>query len=337
MIIQNFDTNERALLIAEIGNNHEGSSELALELVTAAAEAGADAVKVQIINPERLVNRLETERIAQLSHFRLPLSTFVDMASLARSKGLLFMASVFDLQSLEDMAEMLAAVKIASGDIDFWPLLVKAATLHKPIVLSTGMSTLPEVKMAVDIIARHLPTGRPLADILALLHCVSLYPTQLNEANLRVIKTLHETFHLTIGYSDHTLGIETAIVSLTLGARIIEKHFTLDKTRTSFRDHAMSADPDDMRRLAAIMHNFDKILGSGEKRLSVAEAQAASALRRSIVAARDLAAGTHLTIDDLEYVRPRKGLPPSQATTIVGRKLRVPLRANEFILERHLE
>ncbi len=336
MNIGGFDTSNRVLVIAEIGNNHEGDMTLALEMVAAAAEAGADAVKMQIINPERLVNRSQVERIAQLSRFRLPSSVLAEMASLARTKGMLFIASAFDVQSLEQITSELAAIKIASGDLDFVPLLVKAATLDKPILLSTGMSTLEEVRTAVNTIADYLPAGRSLNDTLALLHCVSLYPAPLAEANLRAIETLREAFHLTIGYSDHTLGIEAAVASLALGARVIEKHFTLDKTRTTFRDHALSADPIDMRRLADVVHSFDAMLGTGEKIPSSAELQMAKAARRSIVAARDLPAGTRLALDDLDYVRPRSGLPPSAAGALIGRRLRVPLNAHDLISESDL-
>ena len=337
MIIGGHDLNQKRLLIAELGNNHEGDAKLAMEMVAAAAEAGADAVKVQVIDPERLVNRAQTERIAQLSRFRLPLLVFAEMAELARTKGMLFIASAFDLQSLEAIAGMVAAIKIASGDLDFTQLLVKAAGLKKSILLSTGMSTLDEVRIAVDTITSHLLTGEILAERLALLHCVSLYPAPLVEVNLRAIPLLRETFGLTVGYSDHTLGIEAAVLSLAFGAHVIEKHFTLDKTRTSFRDHALAADPDDLRRLAAVVHQFDEMQGSGEKHPSAAEVEMSVAARRSIVAACDLKAGTCLTAEDLDYVRPRNGLPPSALASLLGRTLRVELQRHDPVLERHLE
>ncbi len=335
MIIDRFDLSRQRLLVAEIGNNHEGDASLALEMVAAAAEAGADAVKVQVINPERLVNRSQEMRIAQLSRFRLPLSVFAEMASLARSKGMLFAASAFDVDSLQAIADIVAALKIASGDLDFGPILVAAARSGKPIILSTGMGTLGEVKTAVETIEAHLTAGS-LSQKLALLHCVSTYPTPLQEANLQSIQTLGHVFGLTVGYSDHTLGIECAVIALALGARIVEKHFTLDKTRTSFRDHALSADPEELRRLAGVVHGIDCMLGSSEKRPSGPELEMAKVARRSIVAARDLPAGTQLREDDFDYVRPRAGLPPSAAPTLVGRKLRVPLTRHEPILESHI-
>lgn len=337
MKIGSVDLDARIMVIAEIGNNHEGDPARALELVAAAAEAGADVVKVQVINPERLVNRSQVERVAQLSRFRLPVSTWREMAALAQEKGMLFMASAFDEQSLESVAELAAAVKIASGDLDFGPLLVRAAKIGKPIILSTGMAALDEIRAAVEIIARNLPVGQPLAESLALLHCVSLYPAPLETVNLRAIPILRSAFNVTIGYSDHTLGIEMAVAAMALGARIIEKHFTLDKTRTSFRDHAFSSDPVDMKRLTTVAHAFDVALGSGEKTPTPAEAQMAVAARRCVVAARDLAAGTTLAAGDLDFVRPRQGLPPLAAPTLIGRVLRVALKQHEAILESHCE
>jgi N,N'-diacetyllegionaminate synthase len=336
MRIGGLDLNRQRLLIAEIGNNHEGDAGLALELVEAAAEAGAQAVKVQVINPVRLVNYAQQERIAQLSRFRLPLTVVAEMAERAAARGLLFLASAFDEDSLREVAPLLAAVKIASGDLDFLPLLSCAAGLDKPLLLSTGMATLAEIKQAVDHIAAHLPPARTVAGSLALLHCVSLYPTPLESANLTAIQTLQREFGLVAGYSDHCLGIECAAVALGLGARIIEKHFTLDKTRQNFRDHALSADPGDIKRLSELMAAFDGLLGDGKKAPGPAELEMAAAARRSIVAARDLAAGEIIARADLDFVRPRDGLPPAAATSLVGRRLRVPVKYHQKLVENDL-
>jgi N-acetylneuraminate synthase/N,N'-diacetyllegionaminate synthase len=335
MIISGRDLTSERILIAEIGNNHEGDSHLAVEMAAAAVESGADAVKVQVIDPERLVHLSQTQRIEQLNRFRLPMQTFEKMAETAHSNGALFIASAFDEDSLEAISPLLDAVKIASGDLDFHPLLIKAASLGKPMILSTGMHSLTEIQSSVDVIASSLPPGL-IADQLALLHCVSLYPAPLAEANLRTIQTLQDTFHLTVGYSDHTLGIEAAVASLSLGARIVEKHFTLDKTRDTFRDHALSADPADMHRLAEIMHQYDAMLGSGGKNLSEAEAGMGKVARRSIVAARDLPAGNTLSEADLDCIRPFDGLPPAALSSLIGRKLLVPLQRHDLVLNEHV-
>jgi N,N'-diacetyllegionaminate synthase len=337
MIIGTYDTAARPLLIAEIGNNHEGDAGLALELADAAVEAGADAVKVQVIDPPRLVNVAEAARIAQLSRFRLAPEVFGEMARRVRTRGRLFFASVFDCSTLAEMQHDLDAIKIASGDLNFDPLLEVAAASGRPIVLSTGMSTMDEIVRAVGVIAAGTAAPLLLADRLAVLHCVSLYPTPLEHANLAGIVQIARRVGVTIGYSDHTLGTEAALVALALGARIIEKHFTLNKKQSSFRDHALSADPDELARLAAAMRTFDAMVGNGSREEVTSDAATRTAARRSIVAARALPQGTTLQPADLDYVRPAGGIPPSQARLLFGRRLRRALRHHEIIQQADLE
>jgi sialic acid synthase SpsE len=199
------------------------------------------------------------------------------------------------------------------------------------------MGTLGEVEAAVHTIDQYLPAGKALDTSLALLHCISAYPTPVEQANLRAIETLQKAFGLLVGYSDHTLGIEACIAAATVGARIIEKHFTLDKTRTTFRDHALSADPVELQRLATFLHAFDNMLGDGEKRPMPCEQQSVAAARRGAVTVRDVPVGTPLSLDALDFVRPRTGLPPVQALALIGRRVRVPLKQHDFVLEGHIQ
>lgn len=333
MMIGKHDLDKDVLVIAEIGNNHEGDHATALRMVERAAEAGVHAVKIQVIDPERLVNISQQNRIVQLTKFRLPWPVIEEMSGLAHRKGMLFIASAFDVGSLERVAPLVDAIKIASGDLDFGLLLRSAARLGKPLILSTGMSNLDEIRRSVDIISTGLPANLNLVDMLVLLHCVSLYPTPFSKANLRVIQTLQRQFGLTVGYSDHTLGIEAAVLSLMLGARMIEKHFTLDKGRTSFRDHALSADAGELQRLVEVARGLEDMLGVGEKVISSEEQAVAAAARRSIVASRDLPANALLSADDLDYVRPRDGLAPELADRIVGRRLLSALKRHDVISE----
>jgi N-acetylneuraminate synthase/N,N'-diacetyllegionaminate synthase len=337
MIIGNHDTTCRPLLIAELGNNHEGDPQFAFELADAAVEAGADAVKVQVIDPLRLVTASQSERIAQLTRFRLGQDVFREIARRVHRRGRLFFASVFDCDTLSEMGDELDAVKIASGDLNFDPLLRTAAMVGRPVVLSTGMARMDEIVRAVGVIADALPPSHALAQHLAVLHCVSLYPTSLEQANLRAIPTIAARLGLTVGYSDHTLGTEAALVAVALGARIIEKHFTLDKARSSFRDHALSAEPEELARLARAIHAFDAMLGSGARDEAVEDSAARTAARRSIVAARPLDRGATLEADDLDYVRPAAGLPPPDAGRLLGRRLRRPLARHELILQSDVE
>lgn len=329
MIIGIHDTALRPLLIAEIGNNHEGDPVLAAELVEAAVAAGADAVKVQIIDPPRLVNVAQAERIAQLTRFRLPEATFLDLGARVRRHGRLFVASVFDCESLRRLQQELDAIKIASGDLNFDQLIEVATVSDRPIILSTGMSTLEEIRHAVAIVGAG--TTGTLADRLAVLHCVSLYPTPLEKANLGAIRELSVKLGVTVGYSDHTLGVEAAIAALSLGARIIEKHFTIDKKRASFRDHALSAGPDELARLAGVMRTYDQMIGTGSRDHVTADSPTREVARRSVVAARPIGQGTQLRPEDLDYVRPAGGLAPSEAHRLVGRRLRRDLHRHEPI------
>lgn len=337
MKIAEYDTDARPLLIAEIGNNHEGDAVLALEMAEAAIEAGAGAVKIQIIDPVRLVNRSQKDRIAQLERYRLPLDVFIDMGRRVRARGGLFMASAFDLMSLDAIMPHLDAVKIASGDLNFFPLLDRAAAGGKPVILSTGMATLDEIREALARLSRALPEGRAPLDSLAVLHCVSLYPTPAEKANLLAISTLRSAFDVTVGYSDHTLGIEAAIAAVALGARIVEKHFTLDKTRTTFRDHALSADPRDMKELAEALGPIDAMLGRGDRGNDMPDLETRMAARRSIVAARDLPAGAVVDIGDMDFVRPGDGLAPAVAESLVGRRLKRALAVHEQLRESDFE
>jgi N,N'-diacetyllegionaminate synthase len=336
MKIGSFDLAERPFLIAEIGNNHEGSPELALKLVDAAVEAGADAVKVQLINPLRLVNRSEQQRIAQLSRFRLERKVFLEMAQRVRARGALFMASAFDCDTLQDWADDLDAIKIASGDLDFDPMLQMAAKSGKPVVLSTGMSTLPEIERSVGVFAAALPEGIAAEQRLAVLHCVSLYPTPLARANLSAIAELRDRLGLTIGYSDHTLGVTAATMALGLGARVIEKHFTLDKAYSEFRDHALSAEPEEFAVLAEAVRSLGDILGRGFIDGEMADAATRAVARRGIVAAREIAEGVTIAAADLDYVRPAIGFPPSAAERVIGRRARKPLAVHQVIREEDL-
>lgn len=336
MKIGDVDLAQRSFLIAEIGNNHEGNAELAIRLAEAAVEAGAHAVKVQLINPLRLVNRSEEQRIAQLSRFKLERDVFLEMARRVRDRGALFMASAFDCDTLAEWESDLDAIKIASGDLDFDPMLTLAARSGKPVVLSTGMSTMEEIERAVDVFSQALPSGVAVSDRLAVLHCVSLYPTALTQANLAAMAELKKRLGVTIGYSDHTLGVTAATMAIALGARVIEKHFTLDKNYSNFRDHALSAEPAEFAVLAEAVRSHSQILGDGFRDGDLPDAATRSVARRGIVAARDIPEGALLTAQDLDFVRPAVGFPPSAIDKVAGRRTRRPLSVHQVIQEEDL-
>ncbi len=337
MIVGSHDTSERVLVVAEIGNNHEGDPALAAELVRLAAASGADAVKFQTFRTEHYVSAQDRERFERLRRFELGRDRFEELARLARSLGLLFISTPFDLESARFLSGIVDAMKIASGDNTFYPLLEVAARSGRPLIISTGLA---DVDLVRHIVA-YVRTEQCAAQIdpgLAVLHCVSSYPVPPEEADLASIRTLTEEFaDVTVGYSDHTLGIEAAILSVALGARIIEKHFTIDRQHSSFRDHQLSADPAEMAELARRVRLAERLMGKGGKRGQPSESAGLLALRRSIVAARDLPAGHTLVTEDITWVRPGGGLAPGGEHRIVGRRLARDVRSGERLLPPDVE
>ncbi|GIX47106.1 MAG: hypothetical protein KatS3mg131_1317 [Candidatus Tectimicrobiota bacterium] len=325
---------ERVLLVAEIGNNHEGDFTLARRLVEAAAACGVDAVKFQTFRTEHFVSRTDAARFERLKAFELSPDDFARLAELAHALGLLFISTPLDLGSAEVLEPLVDAYKIASGDITFYPLIARVVRSGKPVILSTGASDWPQVARTVGFVRRLWRRYR-LAPQLAVLHCVSSYPVPPAQANLRAIATLAARLRppLVVGYSDHTLGLDAALLAVALGARLIEKHFTLDKQFSDFRDHHLAADPPEMRELVKRLRQAEALLGTGEKTVQPAEAAMVGAIRRSIVAAADLPPGHRLTWADLSWTRPAGGLPPGEERRLLGKVLRRPVRQGEPLRE----
>ena len=323
MKIADFDLDESVLVVAEIGNNHEGDPDVALELVRSAAAAGAGAVKFQTFTPEHYVRRSDRERFEMLSRFRLPPEDYERLAAAARDEGLLFLSTAFDLPSVGALEQLVDAYKIASGDITFIPLLEAIGRTGKPILLSTGASRLDEVDGALKALDR--PDG------VCLLHCTSSYPAPDEDANVAAVATLKERFGRPVGFSDHTLGNEAASLAVALGARVIEKHFTLDRNYSDFRDHAMSADPQQFRDLVDQIRATTIRLGDGDKDVRPSESETRSTIRRSVAAARDLPQGRVLAERDLTWVRPGSGIAPGEESRVVGRRLLTDLAQGDHI------
>lgn len=319
------DLDRDVLVIAEIGNNHEGDVAFAEDLIAAAADAGAQAVKFQTIIPERLVGPKEEARLAQLHRFQLSASDHVRLAATASRAGVMFLSTPFCLDAVALLDPLVPAFKIASGDNNFVALLEAVAAAAKPVLVSTGMTDLVGAGFAVGVLER-VWTSNNVSPGAVLLHCVSAYPTSVGEANLRVITALAQFGHC-VGYSDHTLGIDAAILSVALGARVIEKHFTDNKARSTFRDHSLSADPAEFRQLVARVKEANALLGDGVKRATDGERATIAAARRSVVAKRDLPAGHVVSWDDLDWLRPGGGLAPGLENVVLGRALRAPITA----------
>ena len=323
------DRLKRVMIVAEIGNNHEGSVALAEELIGLAVEAGADAVKFQTFRAERYVSPRDRRRFEQLRSFELRIGDLQRLADAARQAGMIFLSTPFDLDSARALEPLVEAYKVASGDNTFYPLLKTIAATAKPIILSTGLADLGDINQAKRTIER-VWREQGVRGELALMHCVSSYPVPIEQANLAAIETLKAAFGCTVGYSDHTLGIEAATYAVAAGARIVEKHFTIDRAHSDFRDHHLSADPEQMARLVRGIRQIERILGSGDPTPQPCERPLVGPLRRSLAAACDLAAGTVLGPDAITWLRPGDGaFTPGQEQQVIGRTLIAPLAAGE--------
>lgn len=334
MQIGHHNLDERVMIVAEAGNNHEGSFARAEEFIGRALDAGADAIKFQTIVPEKLIAANETARLAQLERLSLGAEQFIKLAEIAKSAGITFLSTPFDLESVATLEPHVPAYKVASGDNDFVQLLECVAETGKPILLSTGMLDLDGViraKQTIESVWRN----KAINPGLALLHCVVAYPTPPEEANLRAIQTL-ATLNVTVGYSDHTLGLEACSAAVALGARVVEKHFTLDKGFSTYRDHQLSADPEEFSRMVRQIRATEAMLGTGVKRAMIAEQSSLLSARRSIMAAHDLPSGAIIEKADLTYLRPRVGMAPADEAKLIGRRLSTPVRRGEPILLEHL-
>lgn len=330
MKIGNVDLERNILVIAEIGNNHEGDFDQACEMIKQAAKAGAGAVKFQTIVPDKLVSVNEHRRIEQLKRFQFSYEQYGRLAEVAKSQNVIFLSTPFDLQSVEALNPLVPAFKIASSDNNFYPLIEAVAKTGKPIILSTGLADHEQISLTESFIDKVWRKNN-ISQEMAILHCVTSYPTKPEEANLLAIRTLHEEFGGIVGYSDHTLGITAATLAVALGARIVEKHFTLDKNLSDFRDHQLSADPTDFKALVDNIEEVRKLLGDGSLNPRDSERQVMDQVRRSIVAGQDLEKGTRITLDHISWVRPGGGLAPGSEDQVVGRELLKSLVKGQFI------
>ncbi len=314
-------------VIAEAGVNHNGSIQLAQRLVEAAAQAGADAVKFQTFHAENVISagtpkaeyQKETtgsseQQLEMVRRLEMPEGMTRSVAAHAASVGITFLSTAFDEQSVDLLDDIGVPVfKVGSGDVTNSPLLEFIGRKRKPLILSTGMSYLAEVKGAVETL---FAAGCPE---LALLHCVSSYPADPREANLRVLRTLRDTFRVPIGFSDHCMDNEIALASVALGANIVEKHITLDVTLAG-PDHRVSLPPEKFKSLVQSIRMVEGALGDGIKRPYPGEENVRDLARRSIVAACTIAPGAVIIRDMLAFKRPGTGIPPGDWEQLIGKR-----------------
>jgi N,N'-diacetyllegionaminate synthase len=336
MKIGTHDLSKKVLIVAEIGNNHEGSFALAEELVGVAAEAGASAVKFQTFRTEHYVSDRDAARFDRLKGFELNDSQFAKLADQAREAGMAFVSTPFDLRSASFLGEIADAIKISSGDNAFYPLIESAARSGKPLLFSTGLADSRVIRAAAGCIDR-VWTAQGFNPGYAVLHCISSYPTPPDAANLAAISQIQGLLpDAVVGYSDHTLGIDAAALAVAFGARVIEKHFTIRKDYSDFRDHQLSADPTELKALVARIAEYQALIGDGQLSVAECEEPVSVAIRRSIVTTRAVSAGHVLSPADITWIRPGGGIPPGSESQVLGRVVKADLPAGEMILPEHL-
>lgn len=330
---------EPCFVIAEIGVNHNGDLALAKQLIDVAAQAGADCVKFQVFHADSLVGPNAplapyqgTDRaIGQSEMLRGLQLEEADWMALKRQcddLGITFLATPFDEESLDLLMDLsVAALKVGSGDLTNPDLLRAVGSTHLPVILSTGMATMEEVDHALGVL------DEVRAGDVLLLHCVSAYPADPVDANLRAMRSMSDQFQLSVGFSDHTLGIEVALAAVALGACVIEKHITINNTLPG-PDHRASLTPPEFASLVKGIRTVEMSLGTGRKEPAAAEADVAAVARRSLTAARDLPAGHVLESRDIAVQRPGIGLKPALKDELVGKRVRKSLtRGSLFSLD----
>ncbi|MFC1869954.1 N-acetylneuraminate synthase [Chloroflexota bacterium] len=330
--------NEPCLIIAEAGVNHNGDIGLAKKLIDAAREAGADAVKFQTFKAEGVVSRdapkadyqkvttgAEESQFDMIKKLELTANDFEELFAHAQRKDIIFLSSPFDKGSVDLLDRLgMPAFKVASGEITNYLLLKHIARKKKPIILSSGMSTLEEIEEALAVIR-----GEGAEEIV-LLHCVSCYPAKIEDMNLKAMETLRHAFKLPVGLSDHTLGITIPVAAVALGACVIEKHFTLDKNLPG-PDHRASLEPDELKQMIKAIRDVEKAMGDGIKRITKEEEDNRKIVRRSIIAKADIPAGTVITEEMLDVKRPGNGIEPRHMDSIVGKKAKELIKSEELI------
>jgi sialic acid synthase SpsE len=336
MKVGSFDLTKRVMIVAEIGGNHNGDFRLAKRYIKEAAKCGADVVKFQMYQAENLVSRdlpplplVRHKFKTQFERFRALEFTeeeWVALSNYAKKYQVMFSASVFDIQMADLLDKISCMFKIASGDLTNLPLIRHVVNKKKPILLSTGFARIDEI----DRVVKEIPKNR-----LILLHCVGSYPCTLEDAYLLTIPFLKQRYGVIVGYSDHTLGTFVSKIAVALGARVIEKHFTLDRSQ-GFGDHILSIEPHELKELIGDIRKIEKTLRVKTSPLK-SEMRMRRMLRRSLAARVDISAGTVLNESILTALRPAIGISPLEVDCVIGRKSRRSLKKGEILRKKDVK
>lgn len=332
----------KTLIIAEAGVNHNGDIDLAKQLIDIAAEAGADIVKFQTFKTEKLVStsarkadyqvnnmpgETDNSQFAMLKKLELSPADHLELMAHCQLRNIQFLSTAFDLESLDFLAGLgITIFKIPSGEITNLPYLHKIGSFNGQVIASTGMATMDDISAMLNVLIK-AGTAR---ENITVLHCNTDYPSPFRDVNLRAMQTIGETFGVAVGYSDHTSGIEVPIAAVALGATVIEKHFTLDRSLEG-PDHLASLEPDELTHMIRAIRHIELALGDGVKQPTPSEQKNITVARKSIHLTRPLAAGHVLTESDLVMKRPGSGISPMQLERVTGRRLAVDVVADHLL------
>ena len=327
----------RVLIIVEAGVNHNGDVGIAKKLVDEAKQCGADVVKFQTFNPNKLASKhavmanyqkenlgVEESQKSMLEKLTLKLDEYIELAEYCKEIGIQFLSTPFEIDSIRFLNKLQDMWKIPSGEITNYPYLVEIARTGKDVILSTGMSTLNEVEAAVTLLRKY-KSGE-----ITLLHCTTNYPTPMADVNLRAMLTLRDHCGCPIGYSDHTRGIEVPIAAVAMGATVIEKHFTLDRNMEG-PDHKASLEPGELAAMVMAIRNIEEAMGDGIKTPSDSEKANIAVVRKSIIASKAIKAGELLSTDNLITKRPGTGINPMRWNEVIGTKAIRDFEEDELI------
>ena len=305
-------------IIAEIGNNHEGSFETAKKLIKEAAKTGVDAVKFQTFKTEEYISSKDKKRFARLKKFELNFDEFIKLAKIAKKHNLHFISTPFDLESAEKLNDIVDCFKISSGDNNYFALIEKILSYKKDIIISTGLLDSRGIRELINFFKKKNFSLKKVH----FLHCVSDYPVNNTEANLLSIRYLKEKFSINVGYSDHTLGVESSIIATSYGASIIEKHFTIDKNFSNFRDHQISADTSEMKKIVELVKKTRILIGTYGKFISTGEKKNIKLMRRSIYFRNKIKENTIISTKHIKIVRPMSRLLPIDILKVIGKRVK---------------
>ena len=331
---------DKVIIIAEAGVNHNGNYDLAVKMIHEAKRAGADYVKFQTAVPELVISTFapkaeyqkettgaDESQLDMCRAIHLPLTDYVKLAAICKEEGIGFMSTPFDLVSIDVLEELdMDYWKIPSGEITNLPYLRKIASKHRPVIMSTGMCEMQEIADALAV----LEAGGLTRDQITLLHCNTQYPTPFADVNLAAMHTIAATFGTKVGYSDHTRGIEVPIAAVAMGAKVIEKHFTLDCNMEG-PDHKASLEPHQLKAMVDAIRNVEEAIGSAEKHATASETPNKEVARKSIVAARAIAKGEVLTEENITVKRPGNGISPMLWDSVIGTEAKRDFIYDELI------